>query len=448
MGAARSTYEDTPMRSASPIPAGLSWSVVPAGRVSAAETYLVHLPYWLMLTALTFNAALAFINGNVKPLTPSVVIALEGTLTLGCLLVALLHQKREMNLALAFIVWLFLFMAVRSAVVDPVTSVKYFRDLLIAPTFFMLGLCTDRRYLNRYVLVGHTIVFLVGALEAFRTDIYSSLFHVKDYFIATRGLSEADFWNTDSDLFVSATRPNARFLSIADTVMASHRVSSVFLEPVSLGTYCIIISAYLFAFWRSLGWRSRAYLLFTNLFLIVACDGRLAFVTFFATLFVCIFWRRWSRYLPVLYLPGILIAAFAFIYVTDPVRGNDDFVGRVAWTTDLLESYNIAEFLGMSDAFIEKAVDSGIGYIVTTQSIFGLIFFWILCSCCSKYDTREQICYNHALCIYVCFNSLVSYGFLTIKTAALLWLVKGIIEAGQTKPGAGEAGSTARFLSR
>ncbi len=439
------------MQSASPIPAGFAgpgWSVMHAGGARAAGSRLVHLPYWLMLTALTFNPALAFINGNIRPLTPGVVIALEGALTLGCLLVALLHQRREMNLPMAFIVWLFLFMVLRSAVVDPATSVKYFRDLLIAPTFFMLGLCTDRRYLTRYVLIGHTIVFLVGALEAFRTDLYSSLFHVKDYFIATRGLSEADFWNTESDLFVSATRPNARFLSIADAVMANHRVSSVFLEPVSLGTYCIIISAYLFALWRSLGWKSRAYLLSTNLFLIVACDGRLAFVTFFATLFVCVFWRRWSRYLPVLYLPGILIAAFAFVHVTDPARGNDDFVGRIAWTTDLLESYDIAEFVGMSEAFIDKAVDSGIGYIITTQSIVGLILFWVLCSCCSRYETREQICYNHALCLYVCFNSLVSYGFLTIKTAALLWLVKGILEVGQTSPSAGDARSPARSLPR
>ncbi|WP_156453484.1 polysaccharide biosynthesis protein GumE [Methylobacterium sp. CCH5-D2] len=440
------------MSSASPIPAGLAgpiWSAVPAGRATAAAgTRLLHLPYWLMLTALTFNAALAFVNGNVRPLTPAVVIALEGALTLGCLLVALLHHRREMNLAVAFIVWLFLFMILRSAIVDPATSVKYFRDLLIAPTFFMLGLCTDRRYLNRYVLIGHTIVFTIGALEAFRTDLYSSLFHVKDYFIATRGLTEADFWNSDSDLFVSATRPNARFLSIADAVMASHRVSSVFLEPVSLGTYCIIASAYLFALWRSLGWKSRAYLLSTNLFLIVACDGRLAFVTFFATLFVCVFWRRWSRYLPALYLPGILLAAFVFVHIVDPARGNDDFLGRVVWTTDLLESYDVSEFLGLSEAFIDKAVDSGVGYIITTQSIFGLALFWLFCSCCSRYATREQICFNHALCLYVCFNSLVSYGFLSIKTAALLWLVKGIIEIGQAPPAPGRARLPARPLLR
>ncbi len=438
------------MSSASPIPAGFAgpgWSVLAAERgTDAADLRLAHLPYWLMLAALTFNAGLAFINGNVRPLTPSIVMGFEGALTISALLVALLHQRREMNLPIALIGWLFLFMILRSAVVDPATSVKYFRDLLIAPVFFMLGLCTDRRYLNRYVLIGHTIVFVIGALEAFRTDLYSSLFHVKDYFIATRGLSEADFWNTESDLFVSATRPNARFLSIADAVMDNHRVSSVFLEPVSLGTYCIIVSAYLFALWKSLGWKSRTYLLLSNLFLIVACDGRLAFVTFFATLFVCMFWRRWSRYLPALYLPGILIAAFLFVTIADPARGNDDFVGRVAWTTDLLGTYDISEFLGMSERFMEQAVDSGIGYIITTQSIFGLVLFWILCSCCSRYETREQICFNHALCIYVCFNSLVSYGFLTIKTAALLWLVKGILEIGPTAPGAGDACPTHQSL--
>ncbi|GJD52185.1 hypothetical protein OPKNFCMD_4947 [Methylobacterium crusticola] len=400
-----------------------------AERRARSDVLLEHLPFLILLGAVSFNAVLALINGNVTGLTPSVVIAAEIMLIGAALLVAASHYRPSMNFAVALIAWLFLFMILRSVVVDPATSVKYFRDLLIAPAFLMLGLCTRSRHLNRYVLVIHTVVFLIAVLEAFDVDGYSRLFHVKDYFIATRGLTDADFWNTESDLFVSATRPDARFLSIADSFMDAHRVSSIFLEPVSLGGYCVVISAYIFSRWERLSLSSRAYLLLTNLFLMVACDGRLAFVSFGCIGIVCTLWRRLPRHAALLYLPGVLALAFVFVIATGHAGGGDDFPGRIAWTVDLLTQYAIPEFLGMSEDFMSKAVDSGVGYIVTTQSLLGIAFFWCFCALSSKEETRSQIRFAHALCLYIAFNSLVSYGFLSIKTASLLWMIKGVLES-------------------
>jgi putative polymerase len=387
-----------------------------------------HLPYLILAGAMLFNPVLAVVNGNLTGLGPAVVIAAEIGLIGAALLVAAMRYRPEMNVAVGLIVVLFLFMVLRSIAVDPGTSVKYFRDLLIAPAFLMLGLATPPRLLNRYVLSIQAVVLAVAAIEAFQVDLYAQVFRVKDYFIQTRGMAEADFWNSESDLFVSATRPDARFLSIVDSIMDAHRVSSIFLEPVSLGGYCIVITAYLCARWEALGWASRIFLLLSTLFLMVACDGRLAFVSFGFIVGLALLWQMLPRRAALLYLPGVLALAFLFVAFTGHIGGGDDFPGRVAFTVDLLTTFGPAEFLGLSEEYMTKAVDSGVSYIVTTQSILGLALFWAFCALSSREATRAQVRYTHALCLYVAFNALVSYGFLSIKTAALLWMIKGILE--------------------
>ncbi|MGY2051397.1 polysaccharide biosynthesis protein GumE [Methylobacterium sp. JK268] len=394
-----------------------------------ATVLLAHVPFWILGAAMLFNAALAVVNGSVTGLSPGIVIGCEILVMGAALLVAAAHYRPSMALSVALIAWLFLFMAVRAIAVDPATSVKYFRDILIAPVFMMLGLCASTRLFDRYLAGIHAVVVVVGMLEAFNVEAYSALFRVKDYFIATRGLTEADFWNTESDLFVSATRPDARFLSIADQFMDAHRVSSVFLEPVSLGGYCVIIAAYVFSRWEKLSVAARVLLLSSNFFLMVACDGRLALVAFVMILIATRLWHLLPRATPVLYLPGALLCAFLFVGLTGQAGGSDDFSGRIAWTVDLLRAYDVPEFLGLSEKLISKAVDSGVGYVITTQSLAGLAAFWLYCAFSTRYRTREQIRYAHALCLYVTFNALVSYGFLSIKTASLLWLIKGMLES-------------------
>ncbi len=97
------------------------------------------------------------------------------------------------------------------------------------------------------------VVLAVILLEAVCLPCYTDLFAVKDFYINTRGIGEDEFTNLSSDLYVSATRPDARFLPFFDL----HRMSSVFLEPVSLGNFVIVSVAFMMAFsGRACPWRS------------------------------------------------------------------------------------------------------------------------------------------------------------------------------------------------
>ena len=80
----------------------------------------------------------------------------------------------------------------------------------------MLGMTYQANTFSRPFLVLHTIVFLVAVLEIVSPDTYATIFKILEYYINTRDFTANSFWNTESTLFVSATRPGERFWGLAD----------------------------------------------------------------------------------------------------------------------------------------------------------------------------------------------------------------------------------------
>ncbi len=114
--------------------------------------------------------------------------------------------------------------------------------------------------------------------------------------------------------------------------------------------------------------------------------------------------------------------------------GGDDFPGRIAHTVFLLRNYGVSEYLGLSDEFMSKAVDSGIAYLITTQSILVVIALWATIAMAGSEDRPDKTRIIHAVMIYVGFNMMVSFALLTIKTAALLWFCYGALQGRKTAP--------------
>ena len=122
---------------------------------------------------------------------------------------------------------------------------KYFRDIFLIITFILLGMTSNERRAIQMMLFLQAIVIAGILLEAICVECYADIFAVKDFYMNTRGIGEEEFTNLSSDLYVSATRPEARFLPFFDL----HRLSSVFLEPVSLGNFMVVTVAFTAAFW-------------------------------------------------------------------------------------------------------------------------------------------------------------------------------------------------------
>ena len=392
-------------------------------------------PGLIVVAAVCFNAGLAVVNGNVAGLSQAQVIVAEVLFVAMAHAVALANYRREMAPWYALLGLFAAFAVIRSISFQTI-DVRYLRDVMIIPTFVVLGLTFDARRLAWVFVLIQIVMVVFLVLEAADVDAYSSLFKIKDYYINTRGYTADDFWNKDSELYVSATRPDGSFLDIVNL----HRLSSIFLEPVSLGNYCMVVMAFLCACWAQLGWPVRVFLTVTTAMGMIGCDGRLAMASAPPMILCCAIAPRLPRYTALAYIPGVLLLAFVLVSFGHFVPGGDDFPSRIAHTVYLLRDYGLSEYLGVSDEFMSKAVDSGIAYLITTQSVFIVIAIWATVGLSSPEDRPDKSRIVHAAMIYVALNMMVSFALLTIKTAALLWFAYGSI-IGRGKPPSDRASS-------
>ena len=93
-----------------------------------------------------------------------------------------------------------------------------------------------------------------------------------------------------------------------------------------------------------------------------------------------------------------------------------------------LGRYEILDWLGLSDRFLVPAADSGIAYMIATQSFIGVLLFWLLVVSSAQERRPEQAKFIHALCLYIVLTMLVSYSLFSIKTAALVWFIHGSLQ--------------------
>ncbi len=383
----------------------------------------------IVVGAVCFNAGLAIVNGNVAGLTQAPVVVAEVTFVTLAHAVALANYRREMAPWYGLL-GLFVAFAIVRSLSSQNLDVKYLRDVMIIPTFVVLGMTFDARRLGRIVVTIQVVMLVFLVMEAVDVQAFSDLFKIQDYYINTRGLTAEDFWNKDSTLFVSATRPDGSFLSIIDL----HRLSSIFLEPVSLGNYCMAVVAFLCACWRELGRPARYFLVITTGLAMVGCDSRLAMASVPPMVLCCAFAPRMPRFSALVYVPAVLALGFLMVGFGNYEPGGDDFPGRIAHTVYLLRTYGLPEYLGLSDELISKAVDSGIAYLITTQSIFVVIALLATIALAASDDRPDKTRIVHAVMIYIAVNMMVSFGLLTIKTAALLWFIYGSLQGRRTAP--------------
>ena len=376
----------------------------------------------VIIGAVLFNPVLAIINGHVKGLSDKSVIACEVILFASALLLALRRYQSAM------VPW-FLLMLVAAAFAilrlagTGVFEPKYLRDALLIPTFILLGMTVSPHRITRTIVIVTAIAVAVELFEALFLDAYRDLFKVQDYYISTRGYSPEQFWDEEIALFPSAFRDD-RMLPFVDL----HRLSSVFLEPVSLGNYCAVLFAYLLAWGRNLPRATYLFLMTSVIVLLVGCDGRLAFVGMLLILAVSLIAPLLPKYSAALYLPASVIAVCLLTWLANLNPDGNDFPSRLALTAYLMQTFGPMEFFGLSDKFAVQAADSGIAYWITTQSALGVAIMWLFIVFGARHETAPQVRYLHAIALYLSVTMLVSASYASIKTAALMWFIFGALQ--------------------
>lgn len=387
-----------------------------------SETTDSFFPVLLVVAAVLFNAGLAIVNASVMGLGSKHVILSEILIVGLSQYYALTHFHKKMTPWFLFMVAVGLFTVLRMVVVGEV-QVKYFRDLLLIQTFIVLGMATPQHRVIQAFMIILVIVVLGILLEAASLKSFSNLFEIKQYYINTRGMVSDDFTAKGSKLFVSATRPGARHLPF----FGLHRLSSIFLESVSLGNFVIIMVCFILAFWSKLDIKTRIFMVLATLLCLFASDGRLALFGSLIILGMAMISHFFPRNIALFILPMIIVLSVLIFQIGDLHSGKDNFSGRLAYTIELLLKMDFSDYFGISNRLLDHSADSGIIYLMLTHSVVLVAIWWVLMVTELEESSAAQRHYKNGISLYLALTMLVSFSFISIKTAAPLWLVYGAL---------------------
>lgn len=383
-------------------------------------------PVVALLAATLFNAGLCALNTTVGGVGNGAVIACEVVIILCVLAYTFPTLTYARFLTIGAAVLLLIALAGMRALFGGGIDIKPVRDLLIPIAFFMLGAAApDLRQADRIVKILVAIVIAVGAFEYFFPDLFTRIFNVAGFYIE-RGAMVLTQAQQSSDLFVSGMRPEGasggRGLFPA---LGHHRVSSIFLEPISAGNFGIVV--FIWALTRSLMERR----VFLGLFvcaatIIVMADSRFG-ANFCALALLLALLPASVRRIVVAALPAVAIVGLLVLpgFLSARYGIDNGFIGRIILSGTILERFDALNWLGVSaPGFITS--DSGYAYALSGFGILGIALFWTGLMLLKGENSRFDLIRDLAGA-YVAVLLCISNSPFTIKTGALLWFLVGAV---------------------
>ncbi len=396
----------------------------------AGERWLGRIIFLIILAAVAFNAGLSYLNAHVVAVNGRTVIISEILIISTALLVSYRALTiHHVCLILAMVLYTLTLALFRSNISpEGGFDVKIVRDFLIPIVFFILGMrISDLKTADTIVFRVTLLVLGFALFEYFFLDAYLNFFNVIQYYIA-RGAVEESTWALDvaGGLMVSGVRPADQGRNLL-SFLGDHRVSSLFLEPISLGNFgCIVV---MWAVIRS-RMTGRMYIgsFLVAAALIVLSDTR--FDAFFLVLGIFMLLTSVTISSAIAFvLPAVAIFSLMILEISSSIN-SDDITGygldaRLLYSGHVLLDLDILNWLGMKVSRLQT-FDAGYAYVISNAGIVGLCAFWWL-FLSLKGDNRFFYAFRNASAAYFAAVFCIGESQLTIKTAALHWLLMGAL---------------------
>lgn len=392
----------------------------------------------LIIGAISFNAVLCFLNTRGVAISNIHVMMSEALLISAALLVCRNYLDLTHISVLALVMlYTVALSALRFANVpaegfDP----KISRDLIIPITFFLLGKAVnDVKAADSVVFTATTIILIFAVLEFFFLDAFLAVFNVAEYYIA-RGTLESSDWalNVSQGLMVSGFRPADQGRTLL-SLLGGHRVSSLFLEPSSLGNFGTLVTLWAAVRSRMEG-RLYIWCALAGLALVILSDTR--FGAYFVVFAILILMTPPKFTTPVVFLlPFIIVlalylfAASADFYDRVPIVEGRDISDRLLYSGRVLLNFDTYNWFGL-EASRTQTFDSGYGYLIGSLGIGGVAALWILFMSV-RGSNRFFYSFRNVTAVYFATLLSISASQFTIKTAALLWFLLGILSVAKPR---------------
>ena len=370
-----------------------------------------------VMGGLAFNLFLCFVNTRIMPMRDSHVMMMEMAIIGTALLVAM-DRRAGLYLFLGiFVSYMLMLFALRGA-----SDLKAVRDILIPVIFYAMGSrLRDLKLADRLAVWSAITVLVFALFEYFLLDLYLDWFNVLGYYISKGTVTLTESYGVTKGLFISGSRPEPRTIL---SFLGQHRVSSVFLEPVSMGNFGVIIFSW--AMFRR-GWNGRWFLLAAALAMVVLADARFGLFTCILIAILAPVFKLIPRTLW-LVMPFLMLAAIgAYGLATGTNGGPNDLAGRISVTAHILTELPLPVILGV-ETTEQFTADSGLAYTLTKFGLFGFVGLWAVFVFMPFRNARAWE-FHSMMIVYLLLIMVISNSFFSIKTGALMWFLAGTAAA-------------------
>lgn len=401
-------------------------------RALADSSGLTRVAGALIIGTIVFNGVLCFLNTRGIAISNFHVMMSEVLLISAAAIVA----RNSINFVHISVIAVIILYTLALTVIRNITGPeegfypKITRDLIIPVIFFLLGKAVnDVKAADRIVFASTSIVMFFALFEYFFLDTFLKVFGIAEYYIARGTLVDSDHTlNVSKGLMISGFRPEGRTLA---SFLGDHRVSSIFLEPVTLGNFATWVT--LWAIIRS-RMEGRLYLWcgLAGIALLVLSDARFdaAFLVFAVVMLMIP-----ARYttLPLFLLPFIVaIGLYLLAAAAGPFDGRPLLQG-VGIYDRLLYSGRVISFLDAYNWFGLKAaranvMDAGYAYVISYAGIIGYGALWLLFMSLEGAN-RYFYQFRNVAAVFLAALLCISASQFTIKMAGLLWFLLGVLSA-------------------
>jgi putative polymerase len=373
----------------------------------------------VVVASVVFNFVLCFINTNVFRTSAGLVIACELALIATTLLL-MIGRGLDLFVILGAYVAYTIFLGALQGSFDP----KPARDMMIPVIFYFAAReIGSREQGDRLVWICVWIVLGVGLYEYAFLKQYLKQFDILSYYVSRGSVQAAAAELSEDRLFASGMRYEGRTLL---PFLGEHRVSSVFLEPVSVGNFGAICFA-----WIALrNWRRPLRMLVQLLPVVtifVFADARFGLAVSLLSI-VFYFIARYTGRALVVTAPFAILIALAWIGFAWPdVAWDNTLRGRILLSGQMLSKLDFEDVFAIvrNDAFTS---DSGYTYTMVKIGLAGFVAMWTLFVMTPARDL-DSWRYRIFAAVYLTLLLIISNSVYSIKTAALLWYLVGALDA-------------------
>ncbi|HWT72967.1 MAG TPA: polysaccharide polymerase [Oxalicibacterium sp.] len=401
-------------------------------RAAKDDRVLRFLAFWIVMGAALYQLVLCFVHTHLFPMRTSIVALSEFVLYTGCLYVLARRVQLEFIAVMALVAAYLFFMALMRGSLD----FKGFRDILIIILFYWLGRTMGSMEMaDRILKVVITLVLIFGFFELFFVNQYSRVFNVFSYYVNQGGLSGATNWAGGS-LALNGMRPEGIGRTILPSLLGNHRISSIFLEPVSLGNFAVIVAGWGLSKPRE-EWRQMLFFLAMSAIMITLADSRYGLLTVMCLVIMRLIFAGRMHNLAIL-LPAICMALLLGIAQFLNGDHSDNVLGRLYLTGATLMHFGPKEIFGLS-GYNFNFGDMGYAVVLTR---FGLLFFaacWIGFWLIRMQDDRGVRFRSYVALYASLILSVSGTSLFALKTAGVLWFLVGCCALRQRQHTAEEA---------